>query len=124
MSGTVTVDTLDHGSVNVPEPDWCLGVHEAGGFRADIQHDGPEFPMAFATVCHGVVEALPAALMHRPYRDKGSTRPVVTVDIGGEWHEFDAETLAEFIDGLIIYALGTLRPLARKLRALEGEVPR
>lgn len=45
MSGprTVTVHTLDHGSITIAEPAWCLGHPDVpAGYRADVHHSGPE----------------------------------------------------------------------------------
>lgn len=40
---TVTVPTLDHGPVTVPEPIWCTGHNDQlVEYRDDIHHTGPE----------------------------------------------------------------------------------
>ncbi|WP_369778054.1 hypothetical protein [Streptomyces sp. R33] len=39
---TVTVPTLDHGPVTLPEPDWCAGhVGQPVEVRADLHHAAP-----------------------------------------------------------------------------------
>ncbi|MGW7343996.1 DUF6907 domain-containing protein [Streptomyces sp. NPDC054854] len=45
---TVTVPTLDHGPVTMPEPAWCAG-HTGQGpeYRADLHHAGPEQLLVF-----------------------------------------------------------------------------
>ncbi|WP_075662244.1 DUF6907 domain-containing protein [Streptomyces acidiscabies] len=46
---TVTLATVDHGDVTLPEPSWCLGHadHHPGTYRNDITHYGPETVLAF-----------------------------------------------------------------------------
>lgn len=41
---TVTVRTLDHGPVTVPEPMWCTGHPDdlPVAYRDDVHHTGPE----------------------------------------------------------------------------------
>ncbi|MFJ3978367.1 DUF6907 domain-containing protein [Streptomyces sp. NPDC090021] len=41
---TVTVHTLDAGTITIPEPVWCLGHPEGPAeYRADVHHTGPEY---------------------------------------------------------------------------------
>ncbi|MEU0253310.1 hypothetical protein ABZ299_12540 [Streptomyces sp. NPDC006184] len=44
---TVTVHTLDHGSIVVPEPAWCTNHDPFDGHRDDFTHYGPEHPLHF-----------------------------------------------------------------------------
>ncbi|MER7174599.1 DUF6907 domain-containing protein [Streptomyces mesophilus] len=118
---TVTVHTRDHGSVTIAEPAWCLGVHVAGGFRADIEHAGEDVELLVDTA-RGQARLLTACVSERPFSPT-DTSVFVAVELGCDWHPFSSETLADLVDQLVIHALGTLRPLVRKLRALEGEAP-
>ncbi|MYW66290.1 hypothetical protein GTY65_19855 [Streptomyces sp. SID8379] len=115
---TVVVPTIDHGTVRFTEPVWCLGNHPAGGYREDIQHQGAEVPLLLDTICHGQVQTLAASLMQRPFSTHGTTRPVVTIETDGD-HEFNAASLRDVVDALVIYGLGRLKALARQLEALE-----
>ncbi|MGY4994059.1 DUF6907 domain-containing protein [Streptomyces sp. 900105245] len=45
--GTVTVHTLDHGSLILPEPGWCAGEHPFDGQRDEFTHYGAEQPLHF-----------------------------------------------------------------------------
>ena len=49
VDGMVTVQTCDHGAVQLLEPPWCRG-HAVGtpGYRIDLTHTGPEHSFAFA----------------------------------------------------------------------------
>ncbi|KUN03972.1 hypothetical protein AQI95_21270 [Streptomyces yokosukanensis] len=44
---TVTVPTLDHGDVTVPEPDWCTGHGPFPEHRADLTHYGLEHRLTY-----------------------------------------------------------------------------
>ncbi|MCX4972196.1 hypothetical protein [Streptomyces sp. NBC_00620] len=46
---TVTLATLDHGEITIPEPAWCIGHpnHRPDDHRADILHSGPDTVLAF-----------------------------------------------------------------------------
>jgi hypothetical protein len=45
---TVTVPTLDHGDVTLPEPAWCIGHDPRPEYRADIGHRGPDIEIGTA----------------------------------------------------------------------------
>ncbi|MEU1556929.1 hypothetical protein ABZ517_30110 [Streptomyces scabiei] len=51
---TVTLATVDHGDVTVPEPAWCAGHDDhVPVHRSDLTHYGPETTLAFrGTVLH------------------------------------------------------------------------
>ncbi|MEY9489044.1 hypothetical protein RKD26_004838 [Streptomyces calvus] len=92
---TVTVFTVDHGEVTLPEPFWCRGEHPAEGYREDIEHQGEDVSLMVETPCHGVVQLLTAALFQRPFSTHGPTGPLVAVEAGeAELHEYDARHLA------------------------------
>jgi len=42
---TVTLPTLDHGDVTLPEPSWCAGHadHRPDTYRVDLDHKGEEY---------------------------------------------------------------------------------
>lgn len=121
---TVTVDTIDHGPVTLPEPFWCVGTHPAGGYRADITHYGEEIALVVETPCHGPVRALSAALYQGPFSEYETTDVVVSVEFGDaetvDAHSFGSEDLAAFADGLVSFAVGPLHSLIERLQLLEG----
>ncbi|MFJ2741855.1 DUF6907 domain-containing protein [Streptomyces sp. NPDC087440] len=101
---TVTVHTVDHGPVTIPEPAWCLGVHEAEAYRVDIEHQGVEVVVKVATPCHGEVTALSMALVQRPFSST-ERRVMAAVDLGGEWHEFDGAAMVRLSEELARFAV-------------------
>lgn len=73
MSGrTVTLATLDHGDVTLPEPNWCAGhtghlpVH-----RVDLHHAGTEHHLS-----HRGVSLWTACLVQYPYATDVAPRSV------------------------------------------------
>lgn len=60
---TITLPTLDHGEVTLPEPAWCAGHadHRPDTHRADIIHKTPDIVLAF----HGA-EIIAACLAQSP----------------------------------------------------------
>ncbi|QTU47621.1 hypothetical protein F3K20_24880 [Streptomyces scabiei] len=61
---TITLPTIDHGLVTLPEPTWCCGHtdHRPDTHRADILHKGPEAVLTFRGG-----EVLTACLAQSPY---------------------------------------------------------
>ncbi|MFE9481476.1 DUF6907 domain-containing protein [Streptomyces spororaveus] len=59
---TVTVPTLDHGPVTIPEPAWCLGHHAQPEVLVDVHHTGTPH-----VVDYGGGTALRAELVAFPY---------------------------------------------------------
>lgn len=127
MSGprTVTVDTIDHGPVTLPEPFWCSGHHEPGGYRADIVHYGQEIALTVDTHCHGEVRVMSASLYQGPFSEYEDRGPAVAVELGdfdsGDAHAFDAARLAGLADSMVAFAVGPLHQLIERLQLLEGD---
>lgn len=121
---TVTVDTIDHGPVTVPEPFWCSGFHPPGGYRADIAHDGEEVALVVDTACHGEVRVLSAALYQAPFSEHETTGVVVSVEFGepdtSQAHSFDSAELAGLADAMVAFAVGPLHQLIERQQLLEG----
>lgn len=117
---TVTVHTIDHGPVTLPEPAWCLSEHPGDGHRVDISHEGPEAELALPTW------AGPRTLMHavfeqRPFTERRPGRgPFVNVEIGGDWYPADPAGLDQMAAALVEHAC-TLRALARQLAVLDRD---
>ncbi|WP_327429478.1 DUF6907 domain-containing protein [Streptomyces sp. NBC_01236] len=120
---TVTVDTSDHGQIEIPEPSWCLGVHPAEGYREDIEHASEPTRLTIETPCHGPVKLLGFSLMQRPFSTFGPTGVVVAAELDEDWdsHEFDSGHLAGLADSLVAYAVGPMHQLIERLQLLEGD---
>ncbi|MGW0632431.1 DUF6907 domain-containing protein [Streptomyces sp. NPDC002758] len=67
MTRTVTLQTIDHGEITIPEPDWCLGHDgEPVGYRSDVVHKGPIVAASVETD-RGPVEFLKARISWGPF---------------------------------------------------------
>lgn len=111
---TVTLSTIDHGDVTLPEPSWCVGHadHRPGARRADILHRGPDVAFAFRGE-----PVMVAALAHSPF-------------ITAEAPELDSATpgismtpVGRLLDARAVYELAAaLDGYADLLRALADEL--
>jgi hypothetical protein len=75
--GTVTLDTLDHGRITIPEPSWCDG-HDGEDVvhRQDIGHAGGRVAAEFAGM-----EILPACISWGPFAElRPEPYPVADID--------------------------------------------
>ncbi|MGW2292299.1 DUF6907 domain-containing protein [Streptomyces phaeochromogenes] len=114
---TVTVSTVDHGPVTLPEPSWCMGHHEDGGSRVDIQHEGLETTLTLPTRS-GPVAHLTATLESRPFVDDPFLRGVfVNVGIDGDTYPTGLAGLDVMADALTAQA-DALRDRARELAVI------
>lgn len=117
---TVTLATLDHGQITLPEPSWCIGHGDAPQYRVDISHTGPDEPLTLSTRTGPAVH-LTTALEVRPYAcDPFLQRPFVGVEIGGDWHPTGLPGLEAMAARLEAHA-EVLRERARQLAALLAE---
>lgn len=114
---TVTVQTVDHGAVTLPEPSWCVARHDVEGYREDISHEGAPFPLLVPTDCHGHVETLPVFFSCRPFSASPAVHAVLELD---QWHEFSPAGLDRAAAALVEHA-ATLRAFARQLSVMRGE---
>ncbi|MFE5873018.1 DUF6907 domain-containing protein [Streptomyces roseifaciens] len=115
---TITVRTLDAGTVDVAEPAWCLGEHPDDGYLADVVHDGVQTPLTFRGY-----EALTAGLTCSPYSEVSERGLQAAVEMGDGWLALDPAGLDSLASALVEHA-SELRALARQLSALlaAGEV--
>lgn len=115
---TVTVHTLDHGPVTVPEPTWCRG-HDQGApqYRADVTHTGPSLSLT-APSRRGPVEWLHAVVDAAPYSARERDVAVV-VELGGGSYRYDVEALRMLADDLTAQ-LQEIRAFADTLAALRA----
>lgn len=116
---TVTVPTLDHGDITIPEPAWCIGhTEDPPQLRSDTGHVGPAHPMVFEEN-----ELAYAALVQDPFAEHSDRGVGAVVEMGGIGHRLDPAELDALAAVLVDYA-GTLRHLARHLSALVAEEER
>ncbi|MFE2132256.1 DUF6907 domain-containing protein [Streptomyces sp. NPDC059466] len=111
--GTVTLKTLDHGEVVLPEPAWCTG-HDADtvGTLDEVTHNGRHV-RAGSIGSHGYVDFLDAFVTHAPYLvQRPEPHPLVSVNL-------DLNTDAD-PDGVARIAHG-LRAAALRLERLAAE---
>ncbi|MFE3786964.1 DUF6907 domain-containing protein [Streptomyces goshikiensis] len=110
---TVTVPTLDHGPITIPEPDWCTGHDGTPEALVDVHHAGPEH-----VVRYGGGIALRAELVAFPY---GATPVPVSVHI--ELSAPDVTLDPPGLEGLadvLVEQAAELRRLALRLAVLRA----
>lgn len=119
-SRLVTLDTIDHGPVTVPEPLWCRGHEgEPPCYRADITHNTTVVRAATMTDRHGRVPLLQAYISHAPFADE--PHPVVSVVLDCE-RDFVAEDIPQLVEGLrsVQRLLSWLSVEAKRIREVES----
>lgn len=75
---TVTVPTLDHGDVTVPEPSWCTGHAPFPEHRADLTHYGPEHRLTY-----NGAELFRLMLAQTPFAERASHEVCAYVEQSG-----------------------------------------
>jgi hypothetical protein len=119
---TVTLETLDRGSVTVPEPGWCRGHEgELPQRYADLTHNARTVRAAATTYGQGVVPLLEAYLSHAPYRELvPEPHPVISVVLGCTG-DFTVEDIPELIEGLrsVERILAYMSVEAKRLREVQ-----
>lgn len=118
---TVTLETLDHGLLTVPEPGWCRGEHAQPVYRSDITHNSVTVKAAAQTDRHGRVPLLQVHISHAPYLELHSEPyPVVSVQLDCV-EDFIAEDIPQLLEGLrsVEQVLASIAAEAIRLRG-EG----
>jgi len=111
----VTVPTLDHGLVSVPEPTWCTGHRgRPPGFRVDLTHTGREHALEF-----GDGQLSVAVLSQTPYASTDSPDVCLYVEQPAAAYTLDPAG-AERLAAAYANAAARLRFLARELAAARG----
>ncbi|MFI9063231.1 DUF6907 domain-containing protein [Streptomyces sp. NPDC053429] len=116
MTGTrtVTVHTLDHGPVTVPEPAWCTGhPAELAEYRDDIHHTGPEH-----VVDYDAQALLTAQLVEFPF-GLHPVAPSLHVDVTIPGATLDPPAL-EDLAAILTEQAAELRRLALRLAVLRA----
>ncbi|MFB7781503.1 hypothetical protein ACFC1D_02160 [Streptomyces vinaceus] len=116
----VSVRTIDHGVVDLPEPSWCVKVHRDDVYRADIHHQGVEHAASVEVPGTGRVPFLTAFLSQYPFAEHASRRIAAAVEIEGEYYEFDPAGLGDLAAAITSHVLYGLLPLRARLQSLEG----
>ncbi|MYU22712.1 hypothetical protein [Streptomyces sp. SID8352] len=97
--GTVTLRTIDHGQVTVPEPAWCTGHdNDPVNALADLTHNGAATTASAVTARYGQVDIMDARITQTPHgRTLPEPRPllVVHVDVDATVAPEDARHLAQ-----------------------------
>lgn len=115
---TVTLPTIDHGDITIPEPSWCTGHTGPTPYRVDISHTGPWTALEIPTPA-GPMVVMEAAIETRPFTetDKHGPHLWVSVDGGAEGQPMlpgDVDRLA----AALVENAAVLRHLARQLATL------
>ncbi|MGW3646674.1 DUF6907 domain-containing protein [Streptomyces sp. NPDC000878] len=112
---TVTVPTLDHGEITIPEPAWCAG-HEGqpAGCRSDFLHRSPARAFAFRGKQLGA-----AGLVQGPFAEHASRLTEAHLTLIIEGVTLNPVGLYDLAGALDRYT-DRLRDLADELHALLG----
>ncbi|MEV4863082.1 hypothetical protein MRBLMF1_004403 [Streptomyces ossamyceticus] len=115
---TITLPTIDHGEVTLPEPSWCAGHadHRPDTHRADILHKGPDIVLAFhgaEIIAAGLAQSPCATLPTRP-EFGGRTVGVSVSPVDRTLNPVQLYSLAAALDGFA----DQLRDLADQLTAI------
>ncbi|MFH9038981.1 DUF6907 domain-containing protein [Streptomyces sp. NPDC017966] len=112
---TVTLPTIDHGPVTIPEPSWCAGHanHRPDTERVDLAHTGEDVTLHFRgqQLAH-------ACLDQAPYAERATRDVQVSVSLTGT--ALDARGMYELAAALDTYA-DRLRTLADSLLVIAAE---
>jgi hypothetical protein len=115
-NGTVTLTTLDHGEITIPEPDWCTG-HDGEQIvqRVDVTHVGRTVA-AELELDGGTVEFLPARISWGPFAElQPEPYPLADVD---DFPGMDPAQLRELAAEVALHA-GRLYRLSNQLDRLR-----
>jgi hypothetical protein len=117
VNRTITLPTLDHGDLTVPEPAWCTGhADHVPCHLVDLTHTGPEH--AFAFEGHTLLVAM---LSQDPYAtDPARHKTGLYVEQTGYAATLDYAGLRMLAAALTVHAMH-LRTLADELAAIQVE---
>ncbi|MFF2331855.1 MULTISPECIES: DUF6907 domain-containing protein [unclassified Streptomyces] len=113
---TVTLTTIDHGSVTLAEPAWCAGhAGHLPGYRVDLSHTGARRSFAF-----GAATLMVAMLTQDPCAtDPGRRGTALHVELPWYADTLDSGGVRQLAATLTVHAM-YLRQLADELGALEA----
>ncbi|GGV77482.1 hypothetical protein GCM10010294_45080 [Streptomyces griseoloalbus] len=116
---SITLPTIDHGPVTLPEPSWCIGhAGDLPEHRADILHRGPDVSLTFRGqhITDACLVQAPFSTIDVP--ELGSRTPGVSVSVIAR--TLDPAGLYELAAALDGYA-DRLRTLADSLLVIATE---
>ncbi|MGW0647872.1 DUF6907 domain-containing protein [Streptomyces umbrinus] len=118
--GTVTLETLDHGVITLPDPAWCAGHGwQPNPYLADVTHNSVKVKAGVETDGHGWVDILEARVSHAPYLVKQpEPHPIVAVQLDVV-EDFAAEDIPKLVRGLQV-AIVRLQRLAGEALHTRG----
>ncbi|OQR64761.1 hypothetical protein B6E66_07325 [Streptomyces maremycinicus] len=114
---TVTLATLDHGDVTLPEPAWCRGHagHRPDSYRVDLTHYGTE-----ERLIHDGQALFVVMLAQTPFSENATHGTEVYLEQSGDTGSFDPVGLYELAATLEGHA-DRLRDLADQLDRILAE---
>jgi hypothetical protein len=119
--GTVTLQTLDHGEVTVPEPAWCTGHDDEDvSFLADLTHNGAHAIAPIVTAKYGPSKIMTAYISHAPHAQmRPEPKPLLSflLDGHGDLDPADGHNLARALR----IAATRVERMATDLGHLRGE---
>ncbi|WP_128380509.1 DUF6907 domain-containing protein [Streptomyces cavernae] len=117
----VTIPTVDHGLVAVPEPAWCTGHGwQPNPYLADVTHNSARVRASAATAAYGLVEVMRARITHAPYAVlQPEPHPLVSVRLDVAL-DLDPADALKVVQGLRVAAL-RLEKVAAEAARLRGE---
>lgn len=112
---TVTLPTIDHGDVTLPEPSWCAGhPNPHPQYHTDLTHYGPEHRLTFNGEPLFVLMLTQSPLSERASRDLAAY-----VEQSSYTGDFDPAGLYDLAAALD-HAADQLRAFADQLAAILG----
>jgi hypothetical protein len=118
VSPTITIDTIDHGPVEVDEPAWCIGHHWQRDIgRDDITHRSIRVKSGTDTETRDWLPMLTACISWAPFRE---LVPVISLVLDAEG-DFVAEDGRRIAEGLRLAAT-RVEALAVEALRLRGEL--
>jgi hypothetical protein len=119
--GAVTLQTLDHGEVTVPEPAWCIGHDdEYVSYLADLTHSSAHTTAPIVTAKYGPSTIMTAYISHAPHAQvQPEPNPLLSflLDAHGDLDPADGHNLARALR----IAATRIERLATDLAHLRGE---
>ncbi|MBW8701867.1 hypothetical protein MBT84_19865 [Streptomyces sp. MBT84] len=117
---SLAIDTVDHGTVVVPEPRWCTGHGwQVTPYLADVTHYSVPVKAAAMTEGHGLVEVMRARISHAPYAVK-QPEPYPVVSVSADIHlDLDPAEARQVARALRVAAL-RLEQIAVEAARLRG----
>ncbi|WP_030173211.1 DUF6907 domain-containing protein [Streptomyces sp. NRRL S-813] len=118
---TATVNVLVTRTVEIPEPDWCIGHRgDHAEFKPDVTHSGPETSATFETATR-TFTYLHAWITQAPYGEiRPEPEPLLAVEIDGDTISMDPDTVRAFT-ATTRARLDALDALADEVERLRGE---